>query len=528
MKNRVSSEFHKVSDKHILILETDMPIYNIRKIVKDIDKVRRAGNVLVSKLKKNYEQLMRTKQYRGLLKAYGKASKKDKKGIGKQLEEMQKKYNVTFDFCRISMQEIGKHFGIGSIFALTKAEDIWRGMEKILYSEGRSLHYTKCDDLSILRAKQINRGIVLRLNKTKDNLVCSYEGINFGFKIKDRFQQEEINAIIWYLNNSDVIDTEATNLYKQEGIIVSTYRPIYVTLKVQQIRGKYRLYAHITIEGTPFNKYNKMGTLRNNKGNGILGIDIGTQTIAYTSELEIGLKNLVERGSSIKNNERKERKLYRALDRSRRATNLNNYNEDGTIKCGKKVWKYSNRYKKLKARHKDLCRKNAINRKLAIQEEVNHLRSIANIVITEPKNASKLAKKAKLAQDDKGGYKRRKRFGKSIKNRCSGYLQEQLRKKFSTYIEVPYSYRASQYDHTVDDYIKKDLSDRIYKLSNGVEVQRDLYSSFLLYCCNMGTLEIDKQRCNIEFSNFKEKEENLIKYIKENSIKIKNSGIKTA
>ena len=36
------------------------------------------------------------------------------------------------------------------------------------------------------------------------------------------------------------------------------------------------------------------------------------------------------------------------MDRSRRATNSQNYNEDGTIKKGRKTWRYSNHYKKLK------------------------------------------------------------------------------------------------------------------------------------------------------------------------------------
>ena len=33
---------------------------------------------------------------------------------------------------------------------------------------------------------------------------------------------------------------------------------------------------------------------------------------------------------------------------------------------------------------------------------------------------------------------------------------------------------------TADDYIKKKLSDRLYKLHDGTEVQRDWYSSYLL------------------------------------------------
>ena len=56
------------------------------------------------------------------------------------------------------------------------------------------------------------------------------------------------------------------------------------------------------------------------------------------------------------------------------------------------------------------------------------------------------------------------------------------RKIQGTYIEVLNDYRASQYDHTADDYIKKKLSDRMYHLADGTLVQQDWYSSFLLYC----------------------------------------------
>ena len=108
----------------------------------------------------------------------------------------------------------------------------------------------------------------------------------------------------------------------------------------------------------------------------MIGADIGTQTVAYTSDTEVGLKNLSERGTSIQTSERKERLYYRAMDRSRRATNPQNYNPDGTIKKGKKTWKYSDRYKKLKAKHAELCRINAVNNQIAINEDDNYLRSL--------------------------------------------------------------------------------------------------------------------------------------------------------
>ena len=256
-------------------------------------------------------------------------------------------------------------------------------------------------------------------------------------------------------------------------------------------------------------------------------------TVPYTSDTEVGLKNLSERGNSIQTSERKERLLYRAMDRSRRATNPQNYNDDGTVKKGRKTWKYSNHYKKLKAKHSELCRINAVNRQLAINEDVNHLRSLGDTFVTEPKNASKLMKRAKeTTKDSKGKFNKKKRFGKSIKNRCPSGFQTTVEKKFKvtggTYVEVPNNYRASQYDHTADDYIKKKLSDRMYKLTDGTLVQRDWYSSFLLYCYDDATQNIDQEKCIKEFEKYYNKEKALITWIKANKIKVLNSGIKIA
>ena len=74
----------------------------------------------------------------------------------------------------------------------------------------------------------------------------------------------------------------------------------------------------------------------------------------------------------------------------------------------------------------------------------------------------------------------------------------------------------------------KKLSQRMYNLSDGTRVQRDWYSSFLLYCCDFHTLTIDKFRCRHEFSECLEKEKAMIAWIKANKIKVLNSGIKIA
>ena len=174
---KLLKQYHKLSDRHILVVETDMPYPDVLKVVALSDKIRKAGNELVRLMRKNYDQLMRTKKYRKLLKLYGNTEDKDKrKALANQLNDMQKSYNVTWDLCRTSMIPIGKKYSIDAVFALTKAEDIWRGMEKCLYDNGKTTHFSKYGELPCIRAKQINRGIPM------GNFDSNLERCNSGFK----------------------------------------------------------------------------------------------------------------------------------------------------------------------------------------------------------------------------------------------------------------------------------------------------------------------------------------------------------
>ena len=180
---KLLKQHHKLSDRHILVVETDMPYPDVLKVVALSDKIRKAGNELVSLMRKNYDQLMRTKKYRKLLKLYGNTEDKDKrKTLANQLNDMQKSYNVTWDFCRTSMIPIGKKYSIDAVFALTKAEDIWRGMEKCLYGNGNTVHFSKHGDLPCIRAKQISRGIPISVRNDKLQFKLGKERCNSGFK----------------------------------------------------------------------------------------------------------------------------------------------------------------------------------------------------------------------------------------------------------------------------------------------------------------------------------------------------------
>ena len=65
---------------------------------------------------------------------------------------------------------------------------------------------------------------------------------------------------------------------------------------------------------------------------------------------------------------------------------------------------------------------------------MNHIRSIGDVFVTEPRNARKLMIRSKetSVNEKTGKANRKKRFGKSIRDRCPGYFQSQAEMKFTS------------------------------------------------------------------------------------------------
>ena len=133
-------QFRKESNRHVLVLEAQVSEQDKYKLIHLSNNVlRTAGNDLTGVMKKNYDQLVRTKRYRHLQSLYGKAKKagrdKEMKAVGAEMKQMQEEYHVTWEFCRQSMIRINKQYHLNSIFALTQAEDVWKGVEACLWKD---------------------------------------------------------------------------------------------------------------------------------------------------------------------------------------------------------------------------------------------------------------------------------------------------------------------------------------------------------------------------------------------------------
>lgn len=198
------------------------------------------------------------------------------------------------------------------------------------------------------------------------------------------------------------------------------------------------------------------------------------------------------------------------MDRSRRATNPDNYNEDGTIKKqGNKkiVWNKSNHYIRYQNQLKELNRKQADVRKYQHECLANEIISLGNNIYVEKMNFQGLAKRStKTEKNEKGRFKKKKRFGKSIANRAPSMLLGIIDRKLSYYgkrlVKIDtFSAKASQFNHFDGTYNKKNLSQR-WNDFNGVRVQRDLYSAFLIMNVASDLKSFDIDKCNRRFENF--------------------------
>ncbi|WP_434782915.1 transposase [Ferrovum myxofaciens] len=205
----------------------------------------------------------------------------------------------------------------------------------------------------------------------------------------------------------------------------------------------------------------------------IVGLDIGPSTVAVVGD---NSASLVKFCDTVVQPWKETRRLQRAMDRSKRATNPLCFNANGTWKKGQKFTP-SKRYTAIRTEYAEVERKLAAERKRAHGELANQILGLGNVVQSE--TLSYIAFQ--------------KNYGKSVKVRAPGMFVEQLRRKAESaggqLIDLhTWSLKMSQYDHTTGVFTKKPLSQRWHVLGDGSGVvQRDVYSAFLARCVMSNT-----------------------------------------
>lgn len=468
----------------------------------------RIYNDLVTITTKCWHQLRKTRKYRAITKAISKETKGSPKQ--KALYVERNKLIKEAGFSRSSVDEavkpLAKHFGVHSAIAQAVAERVLNAWEDFFFKKGKAVHYRRFDSFHSFRGKSNVTGI--RCIPYGSSYAVVYKGHNIPI----------------------VFRNPATNTgwYQQEAM---KSRVKYCAILRRWVRHRWKYYVQIVLEGYPPIKVDRNGVMKHPIGDGRVGLDIGTQTLAISAKNYCDLKVLAPSAlAQTKSLVNQITRIQRAMDRSRRATNPQHFNKDGTVKRLRskhghkqiRKWAYSKHYSYLQARYRDLNRRLTDIRKMEHNMLANDLLQYGNTFIVEDMNYKALQKKSKETKVSAktGRFRSKKRFGKSL-SRCApamfvGILKNKVERNEGTFKKVStFDTKASQFDHTDDSYTKKKLSQRFAHLSDGTVVQRDLYSAFLLAHLNDDMRTYNKETLKSDFADFRamhDKTSNCLKH----------------
>lgn len=428
----------------------------------------------------------------------------------KKLYQQRKKLREDAGFNEFTfkkdMEPFYKHFkdNIGSKVAVHGiASQVWTAFSKLFYGNGKAVHFKRRGEIRSLQG-------------------YSAAGKSGGTEIMFRGSYVEWKGL------KLPVKLDEKNAYETEML---QKRVKFCRILKKAGKNKPHWYLQLILEGKPAIKQNKhTGQPKHPVGKGAVGIDIGPQTIAYVSDTE---SKLMELAAGVKNIEHEKRLIQRKMDRSRRATNPENYAEDGTIKAGVPLhWTKSKRYLRLQSRLSLLQRQQAEIRKRQHTELANHLLSLGDRFYVEDMAWASLAHRAKKTEvsEKTGRIKRKKRFGKSIGNKAPAMLililkQKLISRGLSGEIKVPTSVRASQFNHISGDYQKKPLSQRWNTMPDGRRIQRDLYSAFLLQHINGTRKGFDVAALNRDYESFLRTHDAIVKELQAKPKTISSMGM---
>lgn len=489
-------------------------------IEKRFHLIAKVHNNLVFYAKKHLRMLKRDSVYREALKAYVAAKEaaddSAKKIAAKLLQERIAFYALTKTalekYVSVDQKKYSRH--LSSHQCQAEAARVLKGIEAVLYGNGKDVHYKKFEDFNTISCKCPTNGIRI------------YDAIHTDFLPKT-MERPNFECIEW-LGLIIPVKIDWNDPYILEGM--DNQDVSYCEIERLAFNDGYHYYVNVYFKGTAPKK-------RTPPSKGTMGIDPGVSTIAATSDSTVFLEELAPR---CKDYNKRIARLQQQIDVSTRMSNPGNYNPDGTCKKGRYKWKYTKACLCKKQAVKVLYRKKSAYIRQSHQELANRLIMAASVFKVEEMSFKALQKRSKkterqdnvsIDKDKRDNirqvrkFKKKKRFGKSLNDRAPAELLNILKMKCVQYglryTEIHTSqFKASQYNHVTDEYDKCPLDQRS-KVIDGHEVQRDLYSSFLIQHANQDGTYPNREQCIIDFPKFLKLHNEQLEKMKRSNISMK-------
>lgn len=487
---------------HILQLKLDTSPQDVRSLNKRFYKMNHIHNTIVKYAQGQIKALKSDPKYIELLQKRKTVSGKQKEHINAQLKEIRLQYGLSESQIQAYAKVCGKQFSkyLSSQQVQKEATRVWQGVNKCLFSNGKHLHFKKYDELTTIQGKTNTNGVKF----DKDKLTINWQGLHISCKYPKR--PKDIQYLEETLNHNIK----------------------YCEIARKMFNNGWHYYVIVYLDG---NAPLKQMTIKD----GAMGIDPGVSAIAAVSNNKIFLRELAP---DCKKYNKRIVKLQQQIDRSKRISNPNKYNPDGTIiKNNRDKWIYSKTCKKRMQQLKALYRRKAAYIKQSHRILCNELIQCASVIYIEKMNFKALQKRAKKTErsdkstmiKQKDGsvksvhkYQRKKRFGGSLNNRAPASFLEILEYKANRYnINVKYvntrTYKASQYNHKTGKCTPVALGQRTKEIGR-TTVQRDLYSAFLIQHPKKNLMAPKRTACVKDFKHFVQMQNALI-------IEMHNQGI---
>jgi len=439
---------------YILTLDLKPEIFQQHILEKRFNISRQIYNACLGELLKRYKMLQNDKEYQEVIKI---PKSKERNKLFKQLNQ---KYKLSEYALHGFAKPIQHHFSknIDAFTAQRLATRAWKSFEKLMFHQAKKVNFKQFGEMDSIEGKSNSTGIRFKNNQLIWN----------GLIIKVSIDKNDIFA----------------QMSLQDRIK-------YCRIQRKEIRGKIKYCLQLVLDGIPPVKIHKdTGEVKHYTKDGEIGLDIGISTLAIVSDNKV---SLLEFCKDIETMDKEKCRLQRKMDRSRRSTNPNKFKENGTInKDNKDKWIYSNHYKKVRSQLKEIQRRIASKRKLEHEVLSNKILEQGNIVKVETMNYKGL-------QKGKFG----KRLGIKAPSMFLSILDRKLKYQEKQLLKVnTWTVKASQYNPFDDTYKKKPLSKRWHELDNGIKIQRDIFSAWLIKNVKDNLQEIDRQKCLNSFDKF--------------------------
>lgn len=249
----------------------------------------------------------------------------------------------------------GKRYrNLDSTTAACIGNKVYAAWQRRLFGSGEKLHFHKYGTVNSLSGKRNDTGIMVKMNHSSkhwsgEETALVYNGLEIPIKVQDSYYE--------------------TECFEHEIAFNRIVR--------RKIGNKERYFVQIVFRGTAPMKVNEeTGEVLHPMGKGIVAIAIDSEKLAVVSP---NGSEVISLNKDHMNHSEQIAEIQRKIDASRRATNPENFNEDGTVKSGIKLtWKKSKRYRHLQNKVTNLRRKEAVNRKISHYKLANYLLSLGD------------------------------------------------------------------------------------------------------------------------------------------------------